>query len=91
MASLLDKDSRTVAARIVVKNKDARLKPEMFATATIETSKTNDPTREAFTVPDAAIVLMQGQPALSTSLRENEFTLSTSTWINPASTELKRN
>ena len=61
VASLLDKDSRTVPARIEVDNKDGRLKPEMFATATIDT---NGAQREALSVADAAIVLLQGQPTI---------------------------
>jgi cobalt-zinc-cadmium efflux system membrane fusion protein len=36
IGAMLDKDTRTVAARIEVPNADGRLKPEMFATATIE-------------------------------------------------------
>jgi cobalt-zinc-cadmium efflux system membrane fusion protein len=58
VANLLDKDSRTVPARIEVDNKDGRLKPEMFATATIDT---NGAKREALSVPDGAILLLQGQ------------------------------
>jgi len=61
VASLLDKDSRTIPARIEVENKDGRLKPEMFATATIDT---NGAKREALSVPDAAILLLQGQPTI---------------------------
>ena len=61
IASLLDKDSRTIPARIEVENKDGRLKPEMFATATIDT---NGAKREALSVPDAAILLLQGQPTI---------------------------
>ena len=61
VASLLDKDSRTIPARIEVENKDGRLKPEMFATATIDTMGAK---REALSVPDAAILLLQGQPTL---------------------------
>ena len=61
VASVLDKDSRTVPARIEVDNKDGRLKPEMFASATIDT---NGAQREALSVPDAAILLLQGQPTL---------------------------
>lgn len=61
VASLLDKDSRTVPARIEVENKDGRLKPEMFASATIDT---NGAKREAMSVPDAAILLLQGQPTV---------------------------
>ena len=61
VASLLDKDSRTIPARIEVDNKDGRLKPEMFATATIATAAAK---RDALSVPDAAIVLLQGQPTV---------------------------
>lgn len=66
IASLLDKDSRTIAARIEVANKDGRLKPEMFASATIETvgAATAAPAAETISVPDGAIVLMQGQPTV---------------------------
>ncbi|MFY9327213.1 MAG: efflux RND transporter periplasmic adaptor subunit [Georgfuchsia sp.] len=61
VASLLDKGSRTIPARIEVSNKDGRLKPEMFANATIETGGEK---RNALSVPDAAIVLLQGQPTV---------------------------
>jgi cobalt-zinc-cadmium efflux system membrane fusion protein len=65
IASLLDKDSRTIPARIEVENKDGRLKPEMFASATIETSGTGTAAkREVLSVPDAAILLLQGQPTI---------------------------
>lgn len=61
IGAALDKDTRTVAARIEVPNQDGRLKPEMFATAVIEGSGEQ---REMLSVPDAAIVLMQGQPTV---------------------------
>jgi cobalt-zinc-cadmium efflux system membrane fusion protein len=65
IANVLDKDSRTTPARIEVDNKDGRLKLEMFATATIDTAGiSSEPAREAITVPDTAIVLMQGQPTV---------------------------
>ncbi len=67
VASLLDKDSRTVPARIEVDNKDGRLKPEMFASATIDT---NGAKREALSVPDAAILLLQGQPTIFVAIGE---------------------
>lgn len=57
----VDKESRTVAARIDVANADGRLKPEMFATATIEVTGDR---REVIALPDEAIVLMQGQPTV---------------------------
>ena len=55
----LDKDTRTVAARIEVANADGRLKPEMFATATIEVAGDK---RTGMALPDAAIVMLAGQP-----------------------------
>ncbi|WP_293406430.1 efflux RND transporter periplasmic adaptor subunit [Polaromonas sp.] len=60
IANVLDKDSRTIAARIEVANKDGRLKPEMFANASISTGGQ----LEAISVPDTAILLLQGQPSI---------------------------
>jgi cobalt-zinc-cadmium efflux system membrane fusion protein len=62
VGAMLDKDTRTVAARIEVANADGRLKPEMFATAAIEVA--SDKSAAAISLPDAAIVLMQGQPTV---------------------------
>jgi cobalt-zinc-cadmium efflux system membrane fusion protein len=61
IGAVLDKDTRTVAARVVVPNADGRLKPEMFATALIEVAGR---ARDVIALPDAAIVLMQGQPTV---------------------------
>jgi membrane fusion protein, heavy metal efflux system len=61
IGAMLDKDTRTIAARIEVANADGRLKPEMFATATIEAGGDK---REVIALPDAAIVLMEGQPTV---------------------------
>ena len=61
IGAALDKDTHTVAARIEVANADGRLKPEMFATASIEVAGTE---REAISLPDAAIVLMDGRPTV---------------------------
>ena len=57
----LKKDTRTAAARIEVANTDRRLKPEMFATATIEAGGDK---RAVIALPDAAIVLIEGQPTV---------------------------
>ncbi|MEJ8855897.1 efflux RND transporter periplasmic adaptor subunit [Variovorax robiniae] len=63
VAGVMDKETRSIAARIEVDNQDGRLKPQMFATATIESAAASSAAqREVLTVPDAAIVLMQGQP-----------------------------
>jgi membrane fusion protein, heavy metal efflux system len=61
IGAVLNKETRTVAARIEVPNADGRLKPEMFATATIDVGGDQ---RDLMTLPDAAIVLMQGQPTV---------------------------
>jgi cobalt-zinc-cadmium efflux system membrane fusion protein len=61
IGAVLDKDTRTVAARIEVPNADRRLKPEMFATATIEAVGDK---REVIALPDPAIVLLEGQPTI---------------------------
>ena len=57
----VDPDTRTVKVRCVLANSGGRLKPEMFASATIDT---NGAKREALSVPDAAILLLQGQPTI---------------------------
>lgn len=64
IAGVLDKDSRTIPARIEVDNKDGRLKPEMFASATIETGQAQ---ADVLSVPEAAVVLLQGQPTVFVS------------------------
>lgn len=61
IGAMLDKDTRTVAARIEVPNTDGRLKPEMFATASIDVAGDK---REAIALPDAAIVLLEGVPTV---------------------------
>jgi cobalt-zinc-cadmium efflux system membrane fusion protein len=60
IATALNRETRTVRARIEVQNADGRLKPEMFASAAIDTSGS----REVLTVPDEALVLLQGQPTV---------------------------
>lgn len=60
IAAVVDKETRTVAARVEVANPDGRLKPEMFATAAIRTGAKG----QGLLLPDAAVVLMQGQPTV---------------------------
>ena len=57
----LNKETRTVPARIEVANADGRLKPEMFATVLIEVAGDK---RESISLPEAAIVLMNSQPTV---------------------------
>lgn len=60
ISSVMDKDSRTVKARVEVPNPDGRLKPEMFATAAIHTGSN----AKALMVPADAVLLVQGQPTV---------------------------
>lgn len=61
VANILNKESRTVPARIEVANQDGRLKPEMFATATISI---DGAAKEQLSIPDTAVLLLQGQPTV---------------------------
>ncbi len=60
ISEVFDKETRTVRARIEVKNPDGRLKPDMFAQAAIEAGGTAN----ALLVPEEAVVLLQGQPTV---------------------------
>ena len=60
ISSVVDKESRTVKARVEVPNPDGRLKPEMFATAAIQTGASV----KALLVPEDAVLLLQGQPTV---------------------------
>jgi cobalt-zinc-cadmium efflux system membrane fusion protein len=56
ISNVMDKESRTIKARVEVPN-DGRLKPDMFATAAIDTVSAG----KALTVPAGAVLLMQGK------------------------------
>ncbi|MBX3672572.1 MAG: efflux RND transporter periplasmic adaptor subunit [Burkholderiales bacterium] len=56
----VDRETRTIRGRIEVRNADGRLKPEMFASAAIQTAARS----KAIVVPDEAVVLMSGQPVV---------------------------
>lgn len=60
IASVMDKETRTLKARIDVPNADQRLIPEMFATAAIHASGG----RRAILVPEESLVLVQGVPTV---------------------------
>ncbi len=60
ISSVMDKDSRTLKARIEVPNPDGRLKLEMFATAAIHTGTGV----KVLAVPEEAVLLMQGMPTV---------------------------
>ena len=57
ISSTMDKETRTIKARVEVPNRDGRLKPEMFAQVAISTGGS----AKALLVPDDAVVLLQGQ------------------------------
>ncbi|MGQ0511647.1 MAG: efflux RND transporter periplasmic adaptor subunit [Betaproteobacteria bacterium] len=56
IGATMDKETRTVLARIEVANPDGRLKPEMFATAAVSTGGA----RKALAIPESAVTLLQG-------------------------------
>jgi len=58
IAAVVDKETRTVQARVEVANPDGRLKPEMFATAAVRTGGKG----KGLLLPEEAVVLLQGQP-----------------------------
>ena len=58
ISSTMDRETRTVKARVEVPNTDGRLKPEMFATVAIGTGGSV----KALLVPEGAVLLLQGQP-----------------------------
>ncbi len=60
ISSTMDKETRTLKARVEVPNPDGRLKPEMFATVAIGTGGN----AKALLVPEDAVVLLQGQPTV---------------------------
>lgn len=58
ISSVMDKETRTIKARVEVPNPDGKLKIDMFANAAIDTATSN----KAFVLPAEAVVLIQGQP-----------------------------
>jgi cobalt-zinc-cadmium efflux system membrane fusion protein len=60
IGGMLDKETRTIRGRIEVRNQDGRLKPEMFASAAIQTTSK----AKAIVLPDEAVVLVAGQPTV---------------------------
>lgn len=60
ISSVMDKESRTIRARVEVPNPDGRLKLDMFANAAIAAAGAT----KAMLLPDEAVVLVQGQPTV---------------------------
>ncbi|WP_124949082.1 efflux RND transporter periplasmic adaptor subunit [Sulfuriferula thiophila] len=67
ISSTMDKETRTVKARVEVPNPDGRLKPEMFASAAINTTGASI---KALIVPEDAVLLLQGQPTVFVAERD---------------------
>ena len=61
ISSTMNKETRTAKARVEVPNPDGRLKPEMFASAVINTTGAS---AKALLVPEDAVLLLQGQPTV---------------------------
>ena len=57
VSAVVDRESRTVKARIEVPNKDGRLKPEMFASAVVQGEEQG----RAIAVPTGAVVLIDNR------------------------------
>lgn len=60
LGDTMDATTRTVKARIELPNSDGRLKPGMFATAQLQSTVT----ATTLAVPEGAVLLVQGQPAV---------------------------
>jgi cobalt-zinc-cadmium efflux system membrane fusion protein len=59
ISSMMDKETRTVVARVEMPNRDGALKLGMFANAAIASGDAG----QALLLPDEAVVLIQGQPS----------------------------
>ena len=62
IASLMDRETRTVRARVEVPNREGRLRPGMFANVSITVA--GQATGKAILVPEDALVLMDGKPSV---------------------------
>lgn len=60
ISSVMDRETRTVKARVEMPNPDGRLKPEMFVTAAIHSGSS----AKALLLPEEAVLLVQGQPTV---------------------------
>ncbi len=67
ISNTMNKETRTIKARVEVPNRDGRLKPEMFATAAINTTGRG---AKALAVPEEAVLLLQGLPTVFVAERD---------------------
>lgn len=68
ISTILDKDTRTAKARVVVANGDGRLKPEMFANIRIHVGKPS-----ALTIPRGAVQQENGETFVFVQKEAEEF------------------
>jgi cobalt-zinc-cadmium efflux system membrane fusion protein len=62
ISSLMDRETRTVKARVEVPNRDGRLRPGMFANVAIVVP--GSATGNVIVIPEDAMVLMEGKPTV---------------------------
>ncbi len=67
ISSVVDQETRTVKARVEIPNPDRRLKPGMFANVLIDKARR----RPVLSVPETALVLLQGQMTAFVEKGEN--------------------
>lgn len=71
IADLVDEATRTVRARVDVKNLDRALKPEMFATVELTLPATASP---VLAIPEEAVQELEGKKVIFVTENEEEFT-----------------
>jgi cobalt-zinc-cadmium efflux system membrane fusion protein len=74
VSDVLDPETRSVPIRVVLPNRDRRLKPGMFATANIQGTHAHEP-RRLLAIPAAAIQEVDGHRAVFVRLDEGVFEL----------------
>jgi membrane fusion protein, heavy metal efflux system len=65
----LDPATRTLTVRVLIPNRDGRLRPEMFATAEIARGAS----RQALFVPEVAVQSLNGEPVVFVRRGKSEF------------------
>lgn len=60
ISPVMDPQTRTIKARVEVRNADGRLKPNMFATVMLDAPSS----ARVLRVPETAVLLLQGQPTV---------------------------
>ena len=71
ISDILDESTRTAKARVEILNSDRKLKPGMFATATISVPSENG--KEVVMIPNTAIQHIEGNPVVFVQLANHSF------------------